>query len=49
MILNKMNTHTIYIFILNLYNISNTALAYAVTFTEGEVQPAAFHFTNMIK
>ena len=44
MYLNKMNTHRIYIFILNVYKISNTALAYAVTIAEGDVHPAAFEF-----
>ena len=44
MYLNKMNTHRIHIFKLNVYKISNTALAYAVTIAEGDVQPAAFEF-----
>ena len=42
--LNNMNTHRIFIFILNVYNISNTALAYAVTISEGDIQPAAIEF-----
>ena len=39
-----MNTHRIYIFILNVYYISKRALAYAVLIAEVYVQPAAFEF-----
>jgi len=39
-----MNTHRIYICILNIYNICSTALAYVVTTTESDVQPAPFEF-----
>ena len=44
--LNKMNTHSRYIFLLNEYNISNTALAYAVTIAEKDVQPATFEIKS---
>ena len=42
--LNKMNTHRIWVFVLNVYNISITALAYAIIIAEDDVQPAAFEF-----
>jgi len=42
-----MNIHRIYIFILNVYKISNTALAYAVTIAEGDILQAAFEIKSL--